>query len=181
MRALSRPSRGVSLPELLAVLCIVAALLAAATPAFRPTLARARLASSVHSMLVALHFARSTAILRGLPTAVCLSADGERCLASSAPDARGWLVFHDLARSTPVQIDAPDRLLRRFELPDEVTLSGSRAALTYWPVSRAGTTGTFLFCHADRPGEGRAVIVSRTGRPRTATDGSWTSRLSCAR
>jgi type IV fimbrial biogenesis protein FimT len=175
------PSRvgGVSLWELLATLSIIATLGATAVPSFAPTIARARLSASVNSLVGSLHFARSTAILRNVPTAVCLSADGLRCVEQASSAARGWLVFHDVERGSPVQLDTLDSLLRHIELPERISIRGSRLAVTYWPTSRAGTTGTFLMCHASRPDDGRAVVISQTGRPRTVTDGSWTERLRC--
>jgi type IV fimbrial biogenesis protein FimT len=171
--------RGVSLWELLVTLSIVAVLGAAAVPSFAPTIARARLSATVNSMVGSLHFARSEAILRNIPTAVCLSGDGVQCLERLSQDARGWLVFQDVERSVPVQLGSSDRLLRHVALPDRITLQGSRMAVTYWPAARAGTTSTFLMCHAQRPLEGRAVVVSQTGRPRTVVDGTWTGRLRC--
>ncbi|MGQ0836086.1 MAG: GspH/FimT family pseudopilin [Gammaproteobacteria bacterium] len=173
-------ARGISLWESLATLSIVATLTAAALPSFDDTFARARLVTGVNSMVGSLHFARSAAILRNIPTAVCLSGDGARCLEAAGTAARGWLVFYDVQRGGPVRIDAPDTLLRRIELPGRITVQGSRAAVTYWPTARAGTTSTFLVCHAARPREGRAVVVSQTGRPRTVADGSWTERLRCS-
>lgn len=174
-----RGFRGVSLWELLAVLAIAGTLAATAWPTFGNTLARARLVSSVNLMVGSLHFARSAAAVRGQPTVVCLSADGIRCLEHAASPARGWLIFHDVRRSSPVRLDAADTLLRRTELPGRVTAQGTRTAVTYWPAARAGTTSTFLMCHGGRPEDGRAVIVSQSGRPRVATDASWTARLRC--
>ena len=174
-----RLSRGVSLWELLVSMAIAGTLAAAALPSFSLTGARARLVASHNLLIGSLHYARSTAILRNVPTAVCLSADGERCMLQAGAAARGWLVFHDVARHGAVQLETGDTLLRHVEVPAPVTVRGSRAAVTYWPVSLAGTTSTFLFCHPGRAADGRAIIVSQSGRPRTAVDGAWTARLEC--
>jgi type IV fimbrial biogenesis protein FimT len=178
-----RPLRllsGVSLWELLTTLAIVAVLYAAAVPSFGITSARARLTAGVNALVGSLHLARTAAMLRNAPTAVCLSMDGVRCADRIAPDARGWLVFHDIERGGAVQLDTHDVLLRRVDLPGRITVQGTRAAVTYWPTSRAGTTSTFLLCHEGRADQGRAVVVSQTGRPRTVLDGSWNDRLRCA-
>jgi hypothetical protein len=53
-----------------------------------------------------------------------------------------------------------------------VAVRSSRAAVTFWPVAMAGTTGTFTFCAG---ADGRAVVISQTGRPRVET-----KNLSCA-
>ncbi len=178
LRTLRRLS-GVSLWELLATLAIIATLYAAAVPSFGITSARARLSAGVNALIGSLHLARTAAMLRNQPTVVCLTSDGVRCTDRTAWAARGWLVFYDLERGGSVQLDARDVLLQRLDLPGPVTVQGTRAAVTYWPTSRAGTTSTFLLCHESRAGEGRAVVVSQTGRPRTVLDRSWNDRLRC--
>jgi Tfp pilus assembly protein FimT len=130
-------------------------------------------------LLGSLHFARSAAALQALPTVLCLSADGRRCLESPRAEARGWLVFHDVDRGSPVQIEGGDLVLRAVELPGRVSVRGSRSAVTYWPVARAGTTATLLLCHDGYPQHGRAVVISQSGRVRTAAGGEWTDQLRC--
>ena len=75
-------------------------------------------------------------------------------------------MFLNLRTERAPQRDAGEPLLGRFELPERLGVTGSRVAVTYWPVSRAGTTSTFTLCHATRLARTRAVIVSQTGRPR---------------
>ena len=86
--------------------------------------------------------------------------------------ASGWLVFVDRDPGTPVRLDAGDELLRQLPLPAGVVVRSSRAAVTFWPVAMAGTTGTFTFCAG---ADGRAVVISQTGRPRVEAKG-----ISCA-
>lgn len=157
---------GLTLPELLIALAVVALLAALATPSFRELRRRAGLSAAVNQMVGALHYARSVAILRSVPTVVCLTADGSQCVEREDIPAHGWLVFSDLERSSPVRLDAGDELLRTYRLSSGLTATGTRTALTFWPVTRAGTTGTFTFCSAARQPRGRAVVVSRVGRPR---------------
>lgn len=161
-----RPAHGFTLWELLIVLAIVAVLAALAAPGFAAVAREARMSSAANQLLGALHFARSEAILRGVPTVVCLTGPSGECLESTGEPAVGWLVFHDVERGSPVRQDGADILLRRVELPELVRVSGTRTAVTYWPVSRAGTTGTFRFCHLRGAARERAVVVSRSGRPR---------------
>jgi type IV fimbrial biogenesis protein FimT len=179
MPFLRLPARGWTLPQLLVVSVLVAAIATAALPSFSLTLARSRSAASVNLLLGSLHFARSAALLQALPTAVCLTADGAQCLEQPDRQARGWLVFHDLTRGRTVQVDGEDTLLRAVELPSRMSAFGSRGAVTYWPVARAGTTATFLICPAGQPREARAVVVSQSGRARAAAGGEWTDRLRC--
>lgn len=158
---------GVSLPELLAVLGIVAILSAAAVPSFREQRASALATASSNSLLTALYHARTVALLHAQPTVVCLSADGTQCLPAGAASAAGWIEFQNDHAESPPRRDADEVLLASQRFGAGLTISGSRQAVTYWPVSRAGTTATFSFC-AGRPVlAARAVIVSQSGRPRS--------------
>jgi type IV fimbrial biogenesis protein FimT len=179
MRLTPRPASGTSLWEMLACLALAATVAALVLPSFSLSSARGRLVASHNILLASLHYARSTAILTNLPTALCLSHDGLRCSREAGAPVRGWLVFQDLARRGAVEIDAADTLLRHVALPAPVTVRGSRAAVTYWPVARAGTTSTFLLCHAGHAQAARAIVVSQSGRPRTALDGAWPGTLRC--
>lgn len=158
---------GFSLAELLITLAIVAVLAALSTPGFQRSRTEAASLTSAHALLRALHLARSQALLRSEPAVVCLSADLARCATRSATDSiRGWIVFLNLRPERTVQRDPQEPLLGVFELPERLRLTGSRSAVTYWPVSRAGTTATFTVCDPGRLARTRAVIVSQTGRPR---------------
>lgn len=159
--------RGVTLLELLAVLGIVAVLIAAAVPSFRGQRARALATAAANSLLGTLHHARTVALLRGRPTVVCLSADGARCLPAGPQRAPGWISFQNDHTESPPQRDATEALLRAESFGGELLIRGSRQAVTYWPVSRAGTTATFTLC-AGRPAQAaRAIVISQNGRPRS--------------
>lgn len=152
--------RGYSAVELLIVTVVVAVLASFAVPTYVRLSRSASLSTAANQMLWALHLARSTSILRGKEVVVCLSADGAECLGAAAQRATGWLVV------------AGDDVLRQLPVPPGVTVRGTRAAVTFWPVAMAGTTGTFTFCAG---AEGRAVVISQTGRPRVESKG-----VSCA-
>lgn len=160
-----RPAwRGLSAVELLAAMAVLAVLASFAVPTFVRLSRSASLSTAANEMLWALHFARSTAVLRALPVAVCLTADGEQCLAAAEHQASGWLVFVDREPSVPVHRDADDEVLRQLSLAPGLSVRATRWAVTYWPTAMGGTTGTFTFCAGD--GSGRAVVISQTGRPR---------------
>jgi type IV fimbrial biogenesis protein FimT len=163
--------RAATLAELLVVLALATTLFALAAPSFATTRKSAEAAAAAHQLHLALHFARSSAIRRGVPTALCLSGDGRSCLERIEPPARYWLVFHDHVRGTgAVQVSGEDELLRRFEAAPAVEVRGTRTAVTYWPVSRAGTTSTFRVCLQAEPNSRRTVVVSQNGRPRATQD-----------
>jgi Tfp pilus assembly protein FimT len=147
------------------VLAVAAILATLAAPSLARMKRAASLSTATNQLLWALHFARSSAILESVPVTLCLSSDGESCVASAAAAGAGWLVFYQSGGPA-----AP--FLHTFTLPTDVTVHGTRAAVTFWPVARAGTTSTFDLCgvggHA--PPHGRAIVVSQTGRPRVATE-----------
>jgi type IV fimbrial biogenesis protein FimT len=166
MRA--RRLKGFSLLETLVVVAIAAVLVSVAVPGFTETRRDAALTASVNQLIGALHFARSASILNNVPTVVCLTADGKQCSNTYSENIRGWLVFRDNNRTSPASLDPDDSLLRQADLPEDVSIRGTRSALTFWPTSRSGTPGTFVFCSLRTPGAARAVVVSQTGRPRAA-------------
>ena len=174
--------RGVTALELLVGIAIAAVLATLAVPSFGRLGRAASLSAATNELLWALHFARSSAILNGLPVTLCLSADETTCIDSAVSAAKGWLVFVQPAggQAQPAGVQPGGRsvsqpgadgpLLHRFRLPGDITVHGSRAAVTFWPVTRAGSTSTFDVCNVGGTPEGRAVVVSQTGRPRVSME-----------
>jgi type IV fimbrial biogenesis protein FimT len=162
--------RGVTAPELLTVLAIAAVLAVLAAPSFGSLRRAAGVSTATTELLGALHFARSSAVLNGVPVTLCLSADAATCVTSDSAAAIGWLVFAEPgARVSPSTVgDQP--VLRSFHLPPDVSVHASRTAVTFWPITRAGTTSTFDVCDVNRAVRGRAVVVSQSGRPRVAVE-----------
>ena len=161
-----RRERGFSVLELMVVLAVAAVFAMIAVPSFARMQRAASLSAATNQLLWALNFARSAAILESLPVTLCLSADGESCLSSAAAAGVGWLVFYQSGGPSSVP------LLHTFRLPADLTVHGTRAAVTFWPVARAGTTSTFDLCARGgrAPQQGRAIVVSQTGRSRVATE-----------
>jgi type IV fimbrial biogenesis protein FimT len=160
-----RRERGFSVLELMVVLAVAALLATIAAPSFGRMQRAASLSAATNQLLWALNYARTAAVLNSMPVTLCLSADGESCLKSAAAAGIGWLVFYQSGGP------GPSPLLHTFRLPNELTVHGTRAAVTFWPVARAGTTSTFDLCVGDRRvTQGRAVVVSQTGRARVATE-----------
>jgi type IV fimbrial biogenesis protein FimT len=170
----SKP-RGATLWELAIVLMLVGVLASLAMPGFTALRQAAALAAAVNQTLLGLHYARSSALTRGLPVGLCQSDDGEVCSAAG----QRLIVFVNADSDQPAQRDAGEALLRRYEIAATLRLHASRSAINYWPVPRAGTTTTFTFCDSRRAAAPRAVIVSQTGRPRTARIAADGSALYC--
>lgn len=174
-----RPS-GFTLWELATVMTVVAILLAAGTPGFVKLSAAAGVTSNADRLMGAMHFARSQAILTGRPFVVCLSRDLASCVGRGAQSGRAWIVFENArAEFSPVR-DADEPILRRHRLDRPTEIHASRAAVTFWPTSRAGTTSTFEVCSQVPGVASRAVIVSQTGRPRLRTTLPRGTRSRCA-
>jgi type IV fimbrial biogenesis protein FimT len=163
-------TRGMTLIELLSVLAIVAILASLAAPSFASLRRAVGVSTAASELLGALHFARSAAILNGLPVTLCLSADDFTCVSSAAAAAKGWLVFLEPDAKVSASSRVVPPVLRSFHVAGDVVVHGSRAAVTFWPTTRASTTSTFDVCDAKRGAPGRAVIVSQLGRPRVAVE-----------
>jgi type IV fimbrial biogenesis protein FimT len=172
-------AHGVTLIELLLVCTLVAIISCFAVPAFHRFVLDARRASYVNELLHTLHAARSAAIMRQEPTVVCKSADQAQCTPGAANWSIGWIVFANRDHDSPPFVDPGELLLLRHPAVVDLTIRNSRAAVTYWPVARAGTTATFIFCDERGPSSARAIIVSQTGRPRVSERDSAGKALKC--
>jgi prepilin-type N-terminal cleavage/methylation domain-containing protein len=157
-------TRGFSLTELLCVLGIMAVLAALALPSWRHATARAAVTAATQQAMAGLAQARRTALTTGRGVTFCPTTDFIQC----SLQGREWMVFVNgggaLSRREP-----GDALLRRWPLPREVRVSGSRDHVWYLPQTRAAATATFEFCHPGWPALRRQVIVSQTGRPRVSS------------
>lgn len=165
-----RPRSGFTLIELVIAIAVASVLAALAAPSFGGLRRAAGVSAATSELLSALHFARSRAALEGLPVTLCLSKDESTCARSTSAGASGWLVFvqPDATVSSVAKVSAP--VLRSYRVPNDVSVHGSRAAVTFWPATRASTTSTFDVCDMTGKARGRAVVVSQTGRPRVAAE-----------
>lgn len=103
-------SRGISLPETLAVLAVVGGLIAVAIPSFRDYIADSDVSSTTNLFIAHLNSARSEAVNRGIPVALCVSEDAATCSGTTNWE-NGWLVFTD-ADGAPGVMDGTDEVLR---------------------------------------------------------------------
>ena len=151
--------RGHTLVELLAVLCIIAVLAGLATPSLRTLHAQTQLTTATDHLQVALQLARSTALTRAQAVVWCLADEQGRCL--PADGSRGL--------SYALHLNGPDgELLRREPLAAGLQLLATRAQITYYPLPRAGSTSTLTLCDLQSRAANRQLIISQTGRVRTA-------------
>ncbi|MEJ1966740.1 MAG: GspH/FimT family protein [Gammaproteobacteria bacterium] len=157
-------------------LAIAAVLASLAVPGFAALRRSAGLSAAANELVWALHTARSSALLRGSPVALCLTGDGLACLTAAGNAATGWLVYlpeSEAAATRPAEVGT---VLQRFRLPIGLSVSGTRPAVTFWPVARASSTGTFDLCDLRNAGPGRSIVLSQTGRPRVAAEAAPCAR-----
>jgi type IV fimbrial biogenesis protein FimT len=91
--------RGVTLIELMITLAVAIVLLAIGIPAFQSMQASGRLNSQTMALVTALNAARSEAVGRGIPVAVCARASDTSC---GTDWTNGWLLFTDAAPAVGV-------------------------------------------------------------------------------
>lgn len=92
----SRQDRGFTLVELLIVMVVAAVVLAIGAPQFSEFRRNNRLSGASNDLLAALQLARTEAIKRQLPVAVCATSNpqADEPVCTAGPFS-GWLVFED--------------------------------------------------------------------------------------
>jgi len=168
--------RGYSLYELLVTLSVATILIVIGAPPLGSLVARNRLITEVNALHHALHFGRQEAIKRRLNLVLCQSADGWRC--TRGDDwGTGWILFVD--EDDDGRADDADTVLRSHRPAASVNIITNRHRYTLRGVRRRNTNGTFLVCDAAGRAASRALIVSYTGRPRSAPGTDAPASLAC--
>lgn len=155
---------GLTLIELMIVLCIAAVLLGVAVPAFSNGLEASRAMDARSSLLASLSAAATRAGITGVHGVLCPSLDGVAC-ADSADWSQGWLVFLDPNASR--ELEGGERILRiQPALAGQVRLRSSvgRTRIVFQGNGgNAGSNATFTLCDGRGPARARALIMSNTG------------------
>jgi type IV fimbrial biogenesis protein FimT len=176
--------KGFTLPELMIVLALAATVLAIAAPNFSEFRVNNRLTSSGNDFLGAVSAARTEAIKRQVPVAVCPSADPRNAAATCTAGAfTGWIVFVDT--DNDCVRDAGEELLRGDGPLDPALTASSNGVCASFAgsgflqnIAGRATASRTLFC--DERGAGaqagtdqsmaRGVFVTQTGRARVTRD-----------
>ena len=167
---------GVTFLELMVVLAVSAILLGVGVPSFAAIAGSNRLINATNEVVSSLHLARSEAIKRNSRVVMCLSATGASCTDSGGWQ-QGWLVFHDVNNNAA--LDSGEAvILTRQAFQTGLRLTGNPSVskyISYAPsgasklISGAFQAGTLTLCNeSDSSGTGRQIVISSTGRPRTA-------------
>lgn len=167
-------TRGVTLLEMLIVVSIVGILSGIAFPHLGVVVDSIRMRRIANSFLSSLLVARSEAIKRNGPVALCKSTNGNDCATTGNWD-QGWIVFHDTNSDGMAQ--AGEHVIQRKQpLPDGFRMFGNHLVSRYISFSPTGTTrtvggafqaGTVTLCKVSpRTNEGREVVLNNVGRMR---------------
>lgn len=171
--------KGLTLLELTFALAILAVASVIAMPAFADLRRNAVRTATVNDFLHALYLARSESINRMEVVSVCKSSDGRTC-GNDLPDwATGWLVFANLDRDLPAEVDPDEPVLRAYPGWDRGRIIANRPVFSFRPLYQSGINGTILFCDSRGSSQARAIIVSHTGRPRASTRDASDRPLVC--
>lgn len=171
----TRYQHGFNLLEMMAAIAVLGILLGLGVPSFTQMIRTNRVVADTNELVVALSVARSEAVKRGLPTAVCArtAPTSDVCRSGTQNNwGSGWLVFADPA-GTAGAVDVGDEILQRFDAaPAGITvLTNNRPAVRFaatgLPPSGAVDT-TFTIQPSVCTGTNvRTVKITATGRLHT--------------
>jgi len=159
--------------ELMIVLAVVGIALAVAIPSFATMRRNARMTGAANDLIAAINLARSEAIKRQVPVAMCGSANPRDADPTCSDTLTGWVVWEDTNNDRLVGADEPV-LSSHDALDATLTVSDNFAVISYaatgFPQNLA-VPPAILLCddRGDLAADGRLyrriVSVSRTGRP----------------
>jgi type IV fimbrial biogenesis protein FimT len=158
---------GVTLPELLIALAVMAVLATGGFPRLAYYVQEHRMAVAVNRFVLALQLARSEAVKRGRRIVLCPAATDGHC-ANRARWENGWLLFASENRER----ESEEPLIR--SAPPLAEFIGMRSGNNRKRIvyqtdgSSGGTNSSFTFCDGHRLARPRVICLSNTGRPRVA-------------
>jgi type IV fimbrial biogenesis protein FimT len=178
VRAMGKRIRGFTLMELMMTLAVVGVILAITAPNFRQFLLNSRMTGAANDLLGAVQLARSEAIKRQLPVALCASADPNAEPPECAAQFGGWAVWVDA--DNDAVIDGGEDVIAKHDIPPaslSLTSNGSGfmsfAPSGFSQPSVGGNPATTLVLVCDERGDQligdtfrkRVILLSATGRP----------------
>jgi type IV fimbrial biogenesis protein FimT len=163
---MSTKQTGFTLIELMVTLSVLAILLTIGIPNLQMFIQNSRLQSQSTALVGDFNYARSEAVRRGSPMAVCASADGATCSGALTWET-GWIVFNDA--NTNSDVDVGEQPLRAAPaLGGNNTLRAGRALIRFDAQGYSvGFPTTFSACDIRGAGLARGVVLSQQGRVRS--------------
>lgn len=170
---------GHSLFELMMTLALAALIFGLGLPSFAGLVADKRLRAETDALFHAVHLARKASVVRRRVITLCPSPDGARC----DPDgdwSAGWIMFENIGRRATGVRSRNEKVLEYHVVDDRVTLSANRSSFSFRSTHLRATNGTITVCDRGRRADGRALIVSYTGRPRVSYETPRGAPVPCA-
>lgn len=165
-------ARGFTLLELMVAVTVATILLTIGVPSFFRMISENQRLTNSADVFGALNYARSESIARNNEVVMCPSADEAICGADAAWH-EGWIIYVNLDRATGgTEPDSGETLIRTHgPLSGDFNLTSDEFPdrVIYLPSGRPADSGRFRLCPGGSGSEGRAIEVTSTGRPRTAS------------
>lgn len=168
---------GFTLTETLLAIGVLSIAALAAAPGLGEYLRDSRRTATLNLLAHAVHTTRSAAAALGVRATLCGTLDGRTC-AGGGDWSNALLVVPNWpagVAGTP----APVRVLRLEAARLKQTVRCNRDAIELDPLSPSATTATVTVCDDRGVRAARAVIVSRTGRPRFSDRDASGRLLAC--
>lgn len=166
-----KAQKGFTLVELMIVIAIAGITVGLGYPSMKNLIIKSRVNSYAHTLLSTVQSARQAAIMRNEFITVCASANGIDC---NTDWSKGHLIFID--KNGNRELDIEDTRLNYIDGindADNVKWQSFKVAntLQFLPTGITNhQNGTFTVCGLGKIGFAKAVIITKTGRPRLSTD-----------
>jgi type IV fimbrial biogenesis protein FimT len=170
-------ARGFTLIELLVAVALLAILATLAAPGLGEYLRNCRRAATVNALSHSIHAARALASVRGQAIILCPSTDAAKCTGG-----RDWSHGLLIRPDEPDEAAAGTPPLRRIQLAAATgrqSVRSNRDSIRFAALLPAATTATLVVCDDRGSRAARAVIISRTGRPRVSERDASGRKLEC--
>lgn len=168
---------GFTLIEMMFTVIVLAVLLGVGLPNFRDFLRNSRMTAAANDLLADYNYARSEAVKRRLPVALCKSTDGTTCETAATGSFSRWIVFVDRNGDGLVSAGPPaDTLLKDRNIAEGITGTSTGYKTVFRPSgfpdpAIAGNALRILFCDTRKSAmtvgansSARGFTITATGR-----------------